>query len=94
MPEGVLFGSTGAQTERDDASDLDLGAELDDTVRRDAEKLGRPRRNAYQSGIEALAPPRHPGTRTRFDVSATDKERELIRIKFQPRNVRSSQLPR
>src|ERR1700719_4771234 len=59
---------------------LDLGAELDDTVRRDAEKLGRPRRNAYQSGIEALAPPRHPGTRTRFDVSATDEERELIRI--------------
>src|ERR1700730_433441 len=73
---------------------LDLGAELDDTVRRDAEKLGRPRRNAYQSGVEALAPPRHPGTRTRFDVSATDEERELIRIKFQPRNVRSSQLPR
>src|SRR6202030_2468643 len=73
---------------------LDLGAELDDTVRRDAEKLGRPRRNAYQSGIEAFAPPRHPGTRTRFDVSATDEERELIRIKFQPRNVRSSQLPR
>jgi len=32
-------------------SHLDLGAELDDTVRRDAEKLGRPRRNAYQSGI-------------------------------------------
>jgi hypothetical protein len=40
---------------------LDLGAEFDDPVRRDAKKLGGPRRNAYKAGIEALAPPCHPG---------------------------------
>jgi hypothetical protein len=45
-------------------SNLDLSAELNYAVRRDAEELGRPGRNACQGGIEALAPPCHSGTRT------------------------------
>ena len=73
---------------------LDLGAGFDDPVRRDAEEIGRPRRNAREAGIKALAPPRHPGPWARFDVGASNEEGELGRIEFQPRDVRRAQLPR
>jgi hypothetical protein len=49
-------------------------AELDAPVRRDAEEIGRPRRNAYEAGIKALAAPGHPGPRARFDVGAPTKK--------------------
>jgi hypothetical protein len=68
-------------------------AELDAPVRRDAEEIGRPRRNAYEAGIKGLAAPGHPGPRARFDVGA-DEEGELAWIEFQPRDVRPAQLPR
>ena len=53
---------------------FDLGSKLDNTVRRDPKKLGRPRRVACQAGVEALPPSRHPGLRARFHVGASDKE--------------------
>jgi hypothetical protein len=40
---------------------LDFGAQFDDPVRRDAEEIGRPRRNAREAGIKALAPSCDPG---------------------------------
>ena len=61
---------------------LDLGAELDDAVRRDAEKLGRPRRDACEAGIEALAPSCHPGPRARLDARTPDKKRKLIGVEL------------
>ena len=73
---------------------LDLSAELDDAVRRDAEELGRPCRNAYEAGIDALAPPCHPGPQARCDIGAPDEERQLARIEFQPRDFRPGELSR
>lgn len=73
---------------------VDLGAEFDDPVRRDVEKIGRPRRNARKARVEARAPPCHPGPRTHCDIGAADEEGDLARIEFQPRDFRPAELPR
>ena len=44
---------------------LDLGAKLDDAVRRNSEELGRPSRDAREAGVQALAQSCHPG----FDIA-------------------------
>jgi hypothetical protein len=75
-------GAPGSPTALLSPSYLYLGAELDDAIRRNAEELGRPCRNAYEAGIEALAPPCHPRLRARFDIGAADKEGQLARIEF------------
>ena len=48
---------------------LDLGAKLDDAVRRNSEELGRPCRDAREAGVQALAQSCHPGAWAGFDVS-------------------------
>src|SRR5207247_5997813 len=67
----------GAVANQGIASNIDLRAEFDYSVRRDAKELGRPGRHPSQSDIEPLAPAGHPGTRGRFDVGPPDKERNL-----------------
>jgi len=48
---------------------LDLGAKLDDAVRRNSEELGRPCRDAREAGVQALARSCHPGAGAGFDVA-------------------------
>jgi hypothetical protein len=55
------------------SSYLDLGAEVDDAVRRGAEEFRWLRRDAHEAGIKAQAPSYHPEPRARFDVSAHDE---------------------
>ena len=76
------------------ASDVDLGAELDHPVRRQPKKFGRPRRQTGQNDVEVLAPARHAAPRGRFDVGAPDKKRDFFRIGIEPRQSRPAQLAR
>ena len=48
---------------------LDLGAKLDDAVRRNSEELRRPCRDAREAGVQALARSCHPGAWAGFDVA-------------------------
>src|SRR6516225_4218433 len=70
---------------------LDLGAELYNAVRRDAEKLSRPCCDACEAGIEVLAPLRHARSRARFDVRTPDKKRKLIGIELEAGDFRPAE---
>ena len=48
---------------------LDLGAKLDDAVRRNSEELRRPCRDAREAGVQALSRSCHPGAWAGFDVA-------------------------
>ena len=93
-PRAVTAGVAPRNRDRDYGSDLDLGAELDDLVGRDTEKLGRPRRETGEDDIEMLAPSGHSRPRCRFDVGAPDEEGDLAGIEIEPRDFRAQQLPR
>src|SRR6516225_4662256 len=71
---------------------LDLGAELYDAVRRDAEELSRACCDAHEAGIDVLAPSCHPRARARFDIGAPDKERKLTRVELEAGDFGATEL--
>src|SRR5208282_6599656 len=77
-----------------DLSDIDLGAEFDDAIRRDPEELGRPRREPREDDVQALTPAGHSGPRRRFDVGAPDEEGDFVEIQVEPRDFRAAELAR
>src|ERR1700754_3336446 len=64
-------------------SDLHLGAELDDPIRRQVHEVGDRRRVAMHVGEQLLAPWRHAGAQRGNDRAARQEVRGAHRVEFE-----------